>query len=142
MCKKINDSVSSLQNGSIMGPSIVSPLLALCCYGMGFGPYIESSMKVLMSASYLRYGLTGLSLALYEHRKPMDCDADFCLHADPRLVLRDLGMTNDCYYLQVVGLIVFTALHRFLAYIALRYRLTSESSNKFLSYISKFLKHR
>ncbi|CAH2076871.1 unnamed protein product, partial [Iphiclides podalirius] len=28
-------------NGSILGPAIVSPLLVLCCYGMGFGMYIE-----------------------------------------------------------------------------------------------------
>ncbi|KAG6460911.1 hypothetical protein O3G_MSEX012299 [Manduca sexta] len=135
-------SAFSVTNGSIMGPALVSPLLALCCYGMGFGPYIEGSMKALMSASYLRYGLTGLSLALYEQRAYLDCSMEFCLYSDPRLLLRDLGMTNDHYYIQIIGLLAFTVVHRVLAYFALRYRLTAEFSNKFLSYISKFLKHR
>ncbi|KAJ0175781.1 hypothetical protein K1T71_008940 [Dendrolimus kikuchii] len=135
-------STFSVTNGSIIGPAIAAPLLALCCYGLGFGPYIETSMKILMSASYLRYGVTGYSLALYQHRPLMDCNIEFCLYSDTTLILRDLGMTNDIYVVQVVGLLAFTVLHRMLAYLALRYRLTAEFSNKFMSYISKFLKHR
>ncbi|CAH2076869.1 unnamed protein product, partial [Iphiclides podalirius] len=38
-------------NGSIIGPAMVSPLLVLCCYGMGFGPYIEDRMKILIITS-------------------------------------------------------------------------------------------
>ncbi|XP_068632466.1 ATP-binding cassette sub-family G member 1-like isoform X2 [Battus philenor] len=129
-------------NGSIVGPAIVSPLLALCCYGMGFGPYIEARMKILMSFSYLRYGLSGLSIALYQKRSLMECKEVFCLYADPKVLLRDIGMANETYYMQIVGLLVFIIIHRSLAYFVLRYRLTSEFSNKFLSYISKFLKHR
>lgn len=130
------------QNGSIVGPAAAAPLLALCCYGMGFGPYIETSMKVLMSASYLRYGLSGFSLALYQNRQTMECSEDFCLYSDPKLILRDVGMMNDSYIIQVIALLVFTTIHRMLAYFALRYRLTAEFSNKFMAYISKFLKHR
>ncbi|KAL4713602.1 hypothetical protein ACJJTC_016685 [Scirpophaga incertulas] len=135
-------SAFSVTNGSIIGPATAAPLLALCCYGMGFGPYIESSMKFLMASSYLRYGLSGFSLALYSDRQPMECNVDFCLYADPKLILRDVGMGNDKYIVQVVGLLIFTALHRTLAYFALRYRLTAEFSNKFMTYISKVLKHR
>lgn len=134
--------ITLFQNGSIIGPAAAAPLLALCCYGMGFGPYIETSMKALMSASYLRYGLSGFSLALYQHRQTMECKQDFCLYADPTLILRDVGMSNDSYMVQVIGLLAFTTVHRLLAYFALRYRLTAEFSNKFMTYISKFLKHR
>lgn len=95
-----------------------------------------------MSASYLRYAVTGLSLALYQHRPLMDCNSEFCLYSDTTLILRDLGMSNDVYILQVLGLVTFTIIHRILAYLALRYRLTAEFSNKFMSYISKFMKHR
>ncbi|XP_028164905.1 ATP-binding cassette subfamily G member 4-like [Ostrinia nubilalis] len=135
-------SAFSVTNGSIVGPAIAAPLLALCCYGMGFGPTIETSMRTLMSASYLRYGLSGFSLSLYQNRQAMECHEDFCLYADPNLILRDVGMANDNYIIQVVALLAFTALHRLLAYFALRYRLTAEFSNKFMAYVSKFLKHR
>ncbi|XP_013136906.1 PREDICTED: ATP-binding cassette sub-family G member 1-like isoform X1 [Papilio polytes] len=129
-------------NGSIVGPATVSPLLVLCCYGMGFGPYIETRMQILMSLSYLRYGLSGLSIALYQKRSSMECHQEFCLYSDPKLILRDVGMANDTYYMQIVGLLGFIIIHRLIAYFVLRYRLTSEFSNKFMSYISKFLKHR
>ncbi|XP_072938739.1 ATP-binding cassette subfamily G member 4-like [Epargyreus clarus] len=132
----------SATNGSIIGPATVAPLLALSCYGMGFGPYIEAFMNVLMSMSYLRYGVTGFCLALYQKRGLMNCDVDFCLYADPKLLLRDLGMANNTYSIQIICLVAFTLLHRTAAYFALRYRLTAEYSNKFMTYISKFLKHR
>ncbi|XP_026752084.1 ATP-binding cassette subfamily G member 4-like [Galleria mellonella] len=135
-------SAFSVTNGSIVGPATAAPLLALCCYGMGFGPYIETSMKFLMSASYLRYGLSGFSIALYQNRGPMECNVEFCLYNNPKLILRDVGMANDNYGFQILGLLVFTAIHRSLAYFALRHRLTAEASNKFIAYISKFLKHR
>jgi hypothetical protein len=131
-----------LQNGSIVGPATVAPLLALCCYGMGFGPYIESSMKFLMACSYLRYGVAAFSLALYSNRPLMECKTDLCLYADPKLILRDVGMANDSYSVQILGLIIFTTIHRLIAYFVLRYRLTTEFSNKFMAYISKFMKHR
>ncbi|CAG4983640.1 unnamed protein product [Parnassius apollo] len=129
-------------NGSIIGPATAAPLLVLCCYGMGFGPYIETRMKALMSLSYLRYGLAGLSIALYQKRPLMECSQDFCLYSDPQLLLRDVGMATDTYYMQILGLLVFILIHRVIAYFVLRYRLTPEFSNKFMSYISKFLKYR
>lgn len=72
----------------------------------------------------------------------MDCPSEFCLYNNPQMILRDVGMTNDTFPIQVVGLIAFTAVHRVIAYFALRYRLTAEFSNKFMCYVSKFLKHR
>ncbi|XP_050561861.1 ATP-binding cassette subfamily G member 4-like [Spodoptera frugiperda] len=135
-------SALSVTNGSIVAPAIAAPLLALSCYGMGFGPYIEGTMKALMSVSFLRYGVTGLSIALYQNRQKMECNQEFCLYSEPKLLIRDLGMEGDTYIIQVVGLIGFTVIHRSLAYLALRYRLTNEFSNKFMCYVSKFLKHR
>lgn len=133
---------SIFQNGSIVAPATAAPLLALCCYGMGFGPYIETTMRALMSVSFLRYGLTGFALSLYSDRPLMECPEPFCLYADPKILLRDLGMEEKTYYMQIVGLIIFTTLHRVMAYFFLRYRLTAEFSNKFMMKISKFLKHR
>lgn len=140
--KYVESICSSLQNGSIVAPAVAAPLLALSCYGMGFGPSIEASMRVLMSASFLRYGVAGFSIALYQNRNLMECKEEFCLYSDPKLILRDLGMENDSYGVQVTGLLAFSVFFRVLAFLALRYRLTAEFSNKFMCYISKFLKHR
>ncbi|KAI8422709.1 hypothetical protein MSG28_006475 [Choristoneura fumiferana] len=124
-------------NGSIIGPAVAAPLLALCCYGMGFGPTIEASMKALMSGSYLRYGVTGLTLALYQERQLLDCPNIFCLYADPNLLLRDLGMTHDSYHFQVVGLLAFTVLHRILAYLALSYKRAAMGATLFIILVLK-----
>ncbi|XP_046962539.1 ATP-binding cassette sub-family G member 1-like [Vanessa cardui] len=129
-------------NGSIVGPATVAPLLALCCYGTGFGPHIEKIMKFLMSMSYLRYGLSGFCLALYQKRPLMECNDDFCLYADSKILLRDLGMATDTFETQIIGLLIFTIFFRVVAYFALRYHLTAEFTSKFMTYISKFLKHR
>ncbi|XP_075974665.1 ATP-binding cassette sub-family G member 1-like isoform X2 [Anticarsia gemmatalis] len=135
-------SAFSVTNGSIVAPACAAPLLALACYGLGFGPYIEGTMKALMSASFLRYGVASFSLALYQHRTYMECPEDFCLYSDPQLILRDVGMEGDTYAFQILGLVVFSIIHRTLAYMALRYRLTAEFSNRFMTYVSKVLKHR
>ncbi|KOB71082.1 putative the eye pigment transporter, partial [Operophtera brumata] len=89
---------------------------------------------------YLRYGLSAFSLALYSNRGLMECPDTFCLYNDPKLLLRDVGMTNDSYVIQLVALVAFTAGHRILAYFALRYTLTAEFSSKFMCYVSKVLK--
>ncbi|CAH2108526.1 unnamed protein product [Euphydryas editha] len=135
-------SMVNVTNGSIVGPAIVAPLLALCCYGIGFGATIEKMMKFLMSLSYLRYSITGFCLALYSKRPFLECNTDICLYADPKILLRDLGMATDNYGTQIIFLTLFTILFRVAAYFALRYRLTAEFTSKFMTYISKFLKHR
>lgn len=125
-----------------MGPSLVSPLLALSVYGLGFGPHIETFMLVLMRFSYLRYGLVALSLSLYHNRLPLSCsDIIYCHYADTRILLRDLGMQNANYIPEIIGLLTFTFLFRFTTYLALRYRLQNEFSNKFMNYISRILRY-
>lgn len=99
-------------------------------------------MRFLMSLSYLRYSVTGFCLALYHKRPFLDCNTDVCLYSDPRILLRDLGMATDTYGTQIIFLTMFTILFRLVAYFALRYRLTSEFTSKFMTNISKFLKHR
>ncbi|OWR46507.1 hypothetical protein KGM_200492B, partial [Danaus plexippus plexippus] len=135
-------STFNVTNGSIVGPATVSPLLALCCYGLGFGSHIETFMKFLMSLSYLRYSLNGFCLALYQMRPALNCDTDFCLYADSKILLRDLGMIDHTYSTQMICLLVFTIVHRFFAYFALKYSLREEFTSKFMTYVSKFLKHR
>ncbi|KPJ06937.1 ATP-binding cassette sub-family G member 4 [Papilio machaon] len=119
-------------NGAILGPSIISPLLVLCCYGMGFGRHIEPGMRFLMHLSYLRYGLTGMTLPLYQNRTRMHCSEDACVYGDPIYVLQELGMDEDTYIIQILGLSVFIVLFRAIAYFTLRHRLANEYSNSII----------
>lgn len=99
-----------------------------------------------MGLSYLRYGLVAITDSLYGHGRPLlsclDSDFDYCHYKDPELLLRDLGMADTTTLGQIVALLGFALVYRFVAYLALRYRLTSEFSNQVLNYIAKILRHK
>ena len=129
-----------------MAPASFSPLLALAVYGMGHGEAIEGYMSFLMGLSYLRYGLVAVVCSLYgNNRQELTCSTgefDYCHYKDPELLLRDLGMSDVTVWGQIVILLCFAIVYRIVAYLLLRYRLTSEFSNQILNYASKILKHK
>lgn len=127
-----------------MGPATVAPMVALAIYGMGYGPVIEPFMLFLMKFTFIRYGIVGLAKTLYGlDRGLMDCsDELYCHYKDPSLLLRDLGMHDQSYSAQLLGLCVFVVFYRFLAYMGLRYRLTSEFSNRLMIYARKILRQK
>jgi hypothetical protein len=141
-----NSYLGSFQNGSIVAPASFSPLLGLAVYGLGHGLAVERSMSFLMGLSYLRYGLVAITDSLYGHSRPLlSClgsELDYCHYKDPKLLLRDLGMADTTTLGQIVALLGFALVYRFVAYLALRYRLTLEFSNKVLNYIAKILRHK
>jgi len=134
------------QNGSIVAPASVSPLLVLAAYGMGHGEEIEGSMSFLMGLSYLRYGIVAITNSLYGHNRPiLNCpgsETEYCHYKDPKLLLRDLGMADTTTLGQILALFAFAVVYRFVAYLALRYRLTSEFSIQVLNYIAKILRYK
>lgn len=129
-----------------MAPASCSPLIALAAYGMGHGEAIEGSMAFLMGLSHVRYGLVAIINSLYGHNRPLlSClasETDYCHYKDPKLLLRDLGMADSTTLGQILALLAFVVIYRFVAYLALRYRLTSEFSNQVLNYIAKILRHK
>lgn len=139
-------SIFNEMNGSVAGPASIVPLLAVAVYGMGFGTVIEPLMTFFMSVSYLRYGIVGFSSALYgRDRAIMKCDTEkdvYCHYQDPSVLLKDLGMAGLSTENQILGLTVFLFLYRATAFLALRYRLTAEFSNKILNYAAKVLRHQ
>lgn len=139
-------SIFSVTNGSIVAPASVSPLLALAAYGMGHGEEIEGSMSFLMGLSYLRYGIVAITNSLYGHNRPiLSCpgsETEYCHYKDPKLLLRDLGMADTTTLGQILALFAFAVIYRFVAYLALRYRLTSEFSIHVLNYIAKILRYK
>lgn len=131
------------QNGSVVGPAVLAPALALAVYGMGYKSEIEPVMKFLMTFSYLRYSLVGFTDALFNGRAPLKCfDELYCHYKDPQLLMRDMGMNNTKFENQMVALIVFLIIFRLIAYLAIRYRLTAEFSTKIVHYATKIFRHK
>lgn len=51
-------------------------------------------------------------------------------------------MEQSVFYVQVIGLASFAVFFKIIAFSALRFRLTTEFSNKILNYIAKVLRRK
>ncbi|CAG9762909.1 unnamed protein product [Ceutorhynchus assimilis] len=137
-------SIFSITNGSVVGSSALAPLLALACYGMGYRAAIEPVMKVIISFSYLRFGVVGLSTALFKNRELMNCPEDivYCHYKNPEALLKDMGMLEEDYKIQFYIILAYLVLFRVLAYCSLKYRLTSELRNTIVFYAAKIVRQK
>ncbi|KAH1027940.1 ATP-binding cassette subfamily G member 4 isoform X2 [Dendroctonus ponderosae] len=135
-------SVFSITSGSVVGSSVLAPLLALACYGMGYRASVEPFMKVIISFSYLRFGVVGLSVALFGKREPLECGELYCHYRNPEMLLRDMGMQDEDYKVQFYIILGYLLLFRILAYCTLKYRLTSELSNKIVYFAAKVVRQK
>jgi len=80
-----------LQNGSVVGPFSLAPLLVLSVYGMGYGKSMQPIFEYMMNLSYLRFSLVGFAVSLYSNDRPfMHCEDEvlYCHYKDPKLLLR------------------------------------------------------
>lgn len=129
--------------GLVIAVVTVAPCVILCICGMGYGPNIEYYMKILMSLSYIRYALVSASQALFANREPFECyDEIYCHYKEPKHLLRDVGMLNASYTINLLVLIAFLITFRILAYIILKYRVTGQTRNNVLiNYIRKIVNH-
>ncbi|KAF2886295.1 hypothetical protein ILUMI_19878 [Ignelater luminosus] len=131
-------SICNITNGSLLGPAMSAPLVLFCIYGIGYGQSVGPVMKIVIYTSYMRVAVVATVQSIFGNRQPLECtDEDFCYYQDPRLLLRDAGMANSSYALHVLGLIAYIILFRVVAYLALRFTLTSEVTS-FLNRIKKY----
>ncbi|XP_030767197.1 ATP-binding cassette sub-family G member 1-like [Sitophilus oryzae] len=135
-------STFSITNGSVVGSSALAPLLALACYGMGYRAAIEPFMKIMISISYLRFGVVGFSLTLFKNREPLDCDEMYCHYRNTDLLLKDMGMETASSQIQLYAILAYTIFFRILAYCTLKYQLTSELRNKIVYLATKIVRQK
>lgn len=127
---------------------------------MGYRAAIEPVMKVLISFSYLRFGVVGFSATLFSNRELLNCDEIYCHYRDPevcslntqiceikikiyfQLLLKDMGMVGEDPKIQFSYIVGYLVLFRVLAYCTLKYRLTSELSNKIVHYAAKIVRQK
>ncbi|KAF2899966.1 hypothetical protein ILUMI_06220 [Ignelater luminosus] len=130
-------SICSVTVGAVLSSIISGPLILFCIYGVGQTAYINFGVQVIMYTSFLRCSFVATLLSIFADRRPLDCtDEVFCYYGDPERLLKEAGMLNASYGFHMLGLIVYLAFFRIIAFVLLRYRLTSEFSGTFIRYIS------
>lgn len=131
------------QTGAIMTPALLAPMLALAVYGMGYGQVIEPLMESLMATSFLRYALVGICASLFSNdRPPMACSQEdlYCHYRDPKLLLRDLGMSGRSITVQFVGLAAFGLFFRVFSYYMIKVRMMNKPLRNLPLYFKKLLR--
>lgn len=129
-----------------VGPVCTVPLMLLAVYGIGYGREIELSpfIKVLMSFSYLRYGLEGLIDAMYGHdREDTICPETeiYCMFAKAKFLKMVIGFEGVSFSVSFVALLMYYVLFTVAAYYMIKMRLsTTYSNNVPVQYIGRFIK--
>lgn len=129
-----------------VGPVLTVPLMLLATYGIAFGPDLEVPiyMRVIMSFSYLRYGLEGLMSAMYGYgREDTICpDGEtFCLFSKADYLKSFLGFNDADYFVSMVALFMYYALFTGCAFLMIRMRLATNASNYVaVQYLNYFVK--
>ncbi|XP_047120003.1 ATP-binding cassette subfamily G member 4-like isoform X2 [Schistocerca piceifrons] len=137
-------STLSIVNGMFVAPSMSVPFMLLAVHGLGTpNAHVPFFMKIAMYFSYLRYGLEGLTLAIYGFgRKRLHCPdhKTYCELSDPRELLRQTGMENANIWVDIAGLVAFIIIFRTACYFLLRWRLSSYKSFAALRLVKRFVK--
>lgn len=129
-----------------VGPVVTVPLMLLAVYGIGYGREIELSpyMKIVMSFSYLRYGLEGLIEAMYGYNREDTICPDsevFCMFAKAKFLRSVLGFEDVNYFVSIVALIMYYFLFTITAFYMIKLRLSMAYKNNIaVQYLGRFVK--
>lgn len=126
-----------------VGPVITVPIMLLAVYGFGSGyDTIPTLIKIAMYFSYLRYSLDGLIHSMLQGRKKLDCpeSEDYCIYTDLQFFIKEMGMENTIYWLDIAALVFIFILFRGGSYYLLRQRLSPNKTFLALQYIGRFVK--
>lgn len=131
------------QNGMFVGPVLTVPLMLLAVYGFGSGTEsIPVLIRIAMYFSYLRYALEGIISAMLYNRGKLPCpeEEDFCYYSDMDFFVKEMGMENSVYWVDLGALIVCYVLFRAGSFYLLRQRLTPNKTFRALKVIGNLVK--
>lgn len=126
-----------------VGPVVTVPIMLLAVYGFGSGyETIPILIKIAMYFSYLRYSLEGMIHAMLTGRQKLDCPEteEFCIYNDLEFFVREMGMENTIYWLDIVALLIILFIFRAGSYYLLRQRLSPNKTFIALQYMGRFVK--
>ncbi|XP_018573814.1 ATP-binding cassette sub-family G member 1 [Anoplophora glabripennis] len=133
----------TIVNAMFVGPVVTVPIMLLAVYGFGSGyDTVPTLIKIAMYFSYLRYSLEGLIHSMLQGRKKLDCpeSEDFCIYTDLQFFVKEMGMENTVYWLDIAALVFIYILFRGGSYYLLRQRLCPSKTFLALQYIGRFVK--
>lgn len=112
-----------LQNGTVVGPLIMAPLLGLAIYGFDFAADIPLFTYALMKLSFIRVGIVSLVLCVFGYnRAPLDCKDMYCHFDDPKVLLRFVRVETVNVWHEIGFLIMYLVLFRTIFYLSLKRR--------------------
>lgn len=118
--------------------------MLLAVYGLGSGSdNIPTLIRFGMYFSYLRYGLEGIISSIYgNNRSKLICPSTeiYCQLREPRALLKEVGMENANYWLDVSALCASFIIFKIVCYVLLRWRLNSTNSFGALGFVGRFIK--
>lgn len=127
-----------------VGPTLIAPLMLLAVYGLGSGSAgIPVVVKLLMSLSYLRYGLEGLVAAIYgSGRTNIPCpeSEQFCMYVNPSHLLADMGMENVAFWFDLLVLFGMLVVLKAVSFYLLRQRLSPNRTFAAMHLIGRIVK--
>lgn len=127
-----------------VGPVMTVPLMLLSTYGLGYGKEtpVSGLMKFIRSLSYLRFGVEGLTNALFGHdRADTDCKEIYCHFRNSKYLLDFLGYGDANFFISMIALIGYYLLFTIGAFYLIKSRLRNTRSNyAAVQYIGQFVK--
>ncbi|KAF2899778.1 hypothetical protein ILUMI_06408 [Ignelater luminosus] len=136
-------SVVDIVNAMFIAPVASVPLILLAVYGMGQANSIPLLIKIAMHFSYLRYGMEGLTIAIYGNGRtvlPCPDEEDLCPFRDPKFFITFIGMGNAIFWLDVLALAICFIIFRFTSFYLLRQRLRPNKTFAALQVIGRIVK--
>ncbi|CAG9854168.1 unnamed protein product [Phyllotreta striolata] len=112
-------------NGIFFGAVTLAMMLCVGGFLIIF-THMSSVMYLLTYVSFISFSLEGLMQAVYGyHRGPLFCseDEDYCQYLSPEMVLKDMGMSKQNYWVDIAYLCGTFILFRSIAFCTLRKRL-------------------
>lgn len=115
-----------LQNGSVVGPLLIAPLLGLAIYGFDFAADIPMIMYAIMKMSFVRVGVVSLVLSVFGYdRAQLDCTEVYCHFDDPKVLLRFLRIEKVYLWNEIAYLVMYVVFFRTILYLSLKRRILS-----------------
>lgn len=119
-------SIFNFQNGSVVGPLLIAPLLGLAIYGFDFAADIPVVMYAIMKLSFVRVGVVSLVLSVFGYdRAQLDCSDVYCHFDDPKVLLRFLRIEKVYLWNEVAFLVMYIIVFRTILYLSLKRRILS-----------------
>ncbi|XP_023942467.2 ATP-binding cassette subfamily G member 4 isoform X1 [Bicyclus anynana] len=118
--------VFNVVNGTFLGPTLSVPMMMFAGFGVtlrDLPPYLSWGSYV----SYLRYGLEGYIGAIYGLERPtLDCnEAKYCHYRYPRTFLKEIAMSPNMFWWDILALTVTLFVLRTAAFLLLKWKLSA-----------------